>query len=266
MKKVTRMLAALAAVATMTVSAVPVCAEKLSTNTSILPEEMQELNDLYLAVSEYEYQNSMIGTEPEKVSKVYNYFDENNIVCVKISSLLTTDEIQTIVEKLNKFAVDNNLTDSQFKVIAPDESTISKVNKLNETVALLDEFIDENRLYAFLEIEGYFNEADDLKIIVNVGEWWKADKAIEPIKAFIKEKDIDENDVIFSVLEGGTPPVLGDANGDGTLNIRDCAMISRSLINGTADDLPDTADYNKDGIKNIRDGAAIAKVIAQNKN
>ena len=57
--------------------------------------------------------------------------------------------------------------------------------------------------------------------------------------------------------------LLGDANGDGTLNIRDCAEIAKFAAQGKNDNLPDTADYNQDGKKNVRDGAAIAKELAK---
>ena len=57
--------------------------------------------------------------------------------------------------------------------------------------------------------------------------------------------------------------LFGDANGDGTLNIRDCAEIAKFAAQGKTDSLPDTADYNKDGKKNVRDSAAIAKELAK---
>ena len=57
------------------------------------------------------------------------------------------------------------------------------------------------------------------------------------------------------------PPdvLLGDANGDGVMNVRDCALIARKLAEDKADELsPETADYNKDSIINVRDAALIA--------
>ena len=57
------------------------------------------------------------------------------------------------------------------------------------------------------------------------------------------------------------PPniLLGDANGDGVMNVRDCALIARKLAEDRADELsPETADYNKDSIINVRDAALIA--------
>ena len=61
--------------------------------------------------------------------------------------------------------------------------------------------------------------------------------------------------------------LLGDANGDGVLNVRDCAMIAWKLAEDKADELsPNTADYNGDGIINVRDAAAIAGALHLNFN
>ena len=60
------------------------------------------------------------------------------------------------------------------------------------------------------------------------------------------------------------PPeiILGDANGDGKLNVRDAAYIARMLSQGRAEELPPSADFNQDGKVNVRDAAAIAIYIA----
>ena len=52
----------------------------------------------------------------------------------------------------------------------------------------------------------------------------------------------------------------GDANGDGKVNVRDCAYIAKMLAKGKS--LPAKADYNLDGKKNVRDAAALANDIA----
>jgi hypothetical protein len=57
---------------------------------------------------------------------------------------------------------------------------------------------------------------------------------------------------------------VGDANNDGAVNVRDCALIASSIASGKADSLPDTADYNKDGKKNIRDAASLSNDLAAN--
>ncbi len=58
--------------------------------------------------------------------------------------------------------------------------------------------------------------------------------------------------------------LLGDANLDGKVNVRDCAFIASALAKGTAADLPQkNADYNQDGKVNVRDAAALAADLAK---
>ena len=59
--------------------------------------------------------------------------------------------------------------------------------------------------------------------------------------------------------------VVGDANGDGKLNVRDAANIAYMLATGKVDQLPEEADFNGDGKINVRDAAAIAKFLASGK-
>lgn len=56
--------------------------------------------------------------------------------------------------------------------------------------------------------------------------------------------------------------VLGDANNDGNLDIRDCAYISGLISQNKKDKLPSQSDYNRDNCINIRDAAAISKKLA----
>ncbi len=60
----------------------------------------------------------------------------------------------------------------------------------------------------------------------------------------------------------GATVILGDANGDGVVNVRDCAFIASALAKGLADTLPKSADFNGDGKINVRDAAAIASYLA----
>ena len=55
----------------------------------------------------------------------------------------------------------------------------------------------------------------------------------------------------------------GDANHDGKVNVRDCALIASAVADRTTDSLPASADYNKDGYKNIRDAAALASALSK---
>ncbi len=58
------------------------------------------------------------------------------------------------------------------------------------------------------------------------------------------------------------PIERGDANLDGSVDIRDAAYIAKRLALGESTLLPDISDYNYDGRKNIRDAAAIAIYLA----
>ncbi len=86
-----------------------------------------------------------------------------------------------------------------------------------------------------------------------------------------------QNDLVFGSTKGITLTVtdkpivnddflLGDANLDKKVNVRDCAAIASALAKGTTDTLPDKeSDYNKDGKINVRDAAAIASALAGGK-
>ncbi len=88
-----------------------------------------------------------------------------------------------------------------------------------------------------------------------------------PINITIEEVlDMDEN-AKFTVFNGSVtiksdPVVKGDANGDGKLNVRDCAFIASKLSTGKTAELPKQSDYNVDGKINVRDAAAIAKKLS----
>lgn len=56
--------------------------------------------------------------------------------------------------------------------------------------------------------------------------------------------------------------VIGDANGDNELNVRDCAFIASLLSQGKETEISDIADFNEDGMINVRDAAAIAGSLA----
>ena len=57
--------------------------------------------------------------------------------------------------------------------------------------------------------------------------------------------------------------ILGDANNDGKLDVRDAAYIARMLAQRDTEKLPKNADFNEDGQINVRDAAAIARFLAK---
>ena len=66
----------------------------------------------------------------------------------------------------------------------------------------------------------------------------------------------------IGILSKTATNIVGDANSDNFVNVRDSAFIANALASGNAESLPNTADYNKDGKKNVRDAAAISKDLA----
>ena len=56
--------------------------------------------------------------------------------------------------------------------------------------------------------------------------------------------------------------LVGDADGDNELTVRDCSFIARKIAEGKATDIPNSADFNGDGEVNVRDAAAIATHLA----
>lgn len=79
----------------------------------------------------------------------------------------------------------------------------------------------------------------------------------------------DAKGITFTVSKDGGEDddfLLGDANLDKKVNVRDCACIANALAKGTVADLPQkNSDYNQDGTINVRDAAALAKDIATGK-
>ncbi len=71
-----------------------------------------------------------------------------------------------------------------------------------------------------------------------------------------------EENLGMIVEVNGTISAAGDANKDGTINVRDAAAIAAALANGKVDELPGNGDYNGDDVVNVRDAAAIAAALA----
>lgn len=63
-------------------------------------------------------------------------------------------------------------------------------------------------------------------------------------------------------LEKPVSNIAGDANGDGIINVRDCAFIASKLAKGQGNSISMTADFNGDKKVDVRDAAAIARFLA----
>ncbi len=91
---------------------------------------------------------------------------------------------------------------------------------------------------------------------VNIGDVFNC--ITEPIEIFYG------NDSVFPISTVSTvEDVIGDANGDNEVTVRDCAVIASALATGKAKKLNSSADFNKDGEVNVRDAAAISKTLAK---
>lgn len=60
--------------------------------------------------------------------------------------------------------------------------------------------------------------------------------------------------------------IIGDANLDKCLNVRDAALIAQKAAREKINELPKCADHNLDGKINVRDAASIAKLVAESHN
>lgn len=70
----------------------------------------------------------------------------------------------------------------------------------------------------------------------------------------------------FFVSSASESEVIGDANLDKSLNVRDAALIAQKAAKGKINELPKCADHNLDDKVNIRDAASIASFIAHQAN
>ena len=103
------------------------------------------------------------------------------------------------------------------------------------------------------------NVGDVLSCAVSDSEFGK--KVIAPVSVVSKGAKADTPDDNTADTAEAVRYVLGDANHDDKVNVRDCAFIATAVATKTTDSLPASADFNEDGYKNIRDAAAIAHSI-----
>lgn len=91
------------------------------------------------------------------------------------------------------------------------------------------------------------------------------------INVEIVEDDLDkplcvesgnDHDKTYNMTFSSVTAIIGDADNNNVLNIRDAAFIARMIAKGKTNELPKHADYNGDGEVTIRDAAAIAIFLA----
>ena len=67
--------------------------------------------------------------------------------------------------------------------------------------------------------------------------------------------------MLYNVGEASSEKLLGDANGDGKVDVKDATLIQKYVVL-MADIAPENlsvADYNKDGYVNVKDATDIQK-------
>ena len=101
--------------------------------------------------------------------------------------------------------------------------------------------------------------------IIENGRIYTGEELIEILKNVIDVLDESNFDELGNVItDDGVPNtgIIGDVNGDGMVNARDCSVIARAVAGRYTQALHETADYNRDGKIDVRDAAAIANVTA----
>lgn len=70
-----------------------------------------------------------------------------------------------------------------------------------------------------------------------------------------------DSDTDIGYLGTSDTYIIGDANSDYCVDVRDCSYIVRMLASNRKGMLKDVCDYNKDGVINVRDASAIAAFL-----
>lgn len=108
---------------------------------------------------------------------------------------------------------------------------------------------------------------DDLNAgnkMVNLTDWDEADRNwCESALHMVYDETLDGEDELAAVSANFVMRYVGDANGDGDVNIKDATLIQKSVANITT--LDDTAaivsDVTNDGFVTIKDATAIQKQL-----
>lgn len=69
--------------------------------------------------------------------------------------------------------------------------------------------------------------------------------------------------MLYNVGEASSEKLLGDANGDGKVDVKDATLIQKYVVL-MADIAPENlsvADYNKDGRIDVKDSSAVQKSV-----
>jgi len=215
--------------------------------------------------------------KPERTS----YDDKTETYTVKVDGMEELNKLyEDAAELLEKGVIKNAykqyiynygcMEPSYFEVTFKNESDILSVA---ETEGLEDIKIKQDDKYPNLYKISYmnFNNYRILKDILdenpNVVECIESriTCALAHTPIMLRTYLIEDNSVDYDEIQIYTNTVIGDADKDKEVNVRDCSFIAGRLAKGNFDELPISADFNKDRSVNIRDASAIAKWLTENK-
>ena len=206
---------------------------------------------------------NQLGTPVNETSYVSFAFNGSSTVAIsewKNASKPTTDALGApIAYQMLNFADSDKYTGPSDKfpakaILFTDSSLGYMVTGLSDAgdhMAKFDVFLPEDLAAGTYDIN--FSEATTI-----LGSVLDQTQRIVPIT---NAKGI----TITVTEEGGDDDfLLGDANLDKKVNVRDCATIAAALAKGAGDSLPAReSDYNQDTKVNVRDAAAIAAALAK---
>lgn len=133
--------------------------------------------------------------------------------------------------------------------------TSDKITNLSEIQVLLEDYVKAEELPASVAITDY----SMVQVLFQWGDYTLDESVIQ----YVDEKNIDENLIEYIYLDYPVP-ILGDADENRVVNVRDCAFIASKCAKNEAESLSKYyADFNEDGSVNVRDAAAIASDLAK---
>lgn len=208
---------------------------------------------------------SLKPTENKKVAfNVYNVRYGETIVSNEIKIDIITPLTDQELNDMSK--VDQSVS----QLINSDEYTLMDTQqRIDAVMALLNSLEEEGIVnsIALKENQIEFLYTSGVQGLVMI-ESFSENKNIDGAETTIQPNPAETTTTVTTTITTETTTIaqeIGDANGDGKVNIRDAALIANRASQGKLDTLPDFVDYNGDGFVNVRDAAAIARDLASGK-
>ena len=113
--------------------------------------------------------------------------------------------------------------------------------------------------------EFYVNNEKLTNTTTNTAKWTPSKDGSYSLKFVAKDSNgkTVEKTMLYTVGEASSEKLLGDANGDGKVDVKDATLIQKYVVL-MADIAPENlsvADYNKDGKIDVKDASAIQKSV-----